>query len=189
MFLRKERKEKNIYYMQLEEIEQIACEIKRIFQKSIPKDVIILCIGSDLTVGDSLGPLVGTMLKENQVPYHVYGTLEEPIHALNLRSALTEINKQFNEPFILSIDASLGDKSQIGHIFLEKGPLIPGKAFNKGLPAVGDYHIKAIVNDLDPFSPQKFFREIRLYTVMNMAKIIAATITQAATLKVHQQNE
>jgi putative sporulation protein YyaC len=165
------------------EIDIMVCEIEEIFRQSLSKDIVILCVGSDLSMGDSLGPLVGTMLKENQVPYHVYGTLKEPVHAQNLEEVLKKIHKQFSEPFIFGIDASLGDKSKIGYLFLEEGPLVPGKALKKVLPNVGDYHMKAIINYIDPVSPTKFLEETRLYTVMNLARLIVTIITRTAALK------
>jgi hypothetical protein len=46
-------------------------------------DVHFICIGTDRSSGDSLGPFVGTYL--NEMGYkNVYGTLDEPVHAMNL---------------------------------------------------------------------------------------------------------
>jgi hypothetical protein len=42
------------------------------------KDLMFLCIGTDRSTGDSLGPLVGTMLEEAGYP-HVIGTLQYPL--------------------------------------------------------------------------------------------------------------
>ncbi|OMP66459.1 spore protease YyaC [Domibacillus epiphyticus] len=182
------RDEKKLYSIQsnekvAEEVEGIVYKMTEIFRKHESNDIIILCIGSDLSIGDSLGPLVGTMLKDSQVPYQVYGTLKDPVHAQNLELVLKEINKKFKEPFIFGIDASLGDKSKIGCIILEEGPLLPGRALKKTLPEIGEYHIKAIVNDLNYSSPTKFLENTRLYTVMNMATIIATIILQTAVLR------
>ncbi|QGQ48724.1 spore protease YyaC [Metabacillus sediminilitoris] len=141
-------------------------------------DIVILCIGSDRYVGDSLGPLVGTMLKESRVPFRVYGTLEEPVHAFNLKGILKEINKQFKKPLIFSIDASIGDKDQVGYVRFKEGPLTPGKALEKMLPEVGDYHFVGIVNYLDPLPTSQFLNDTRLYTVMNLAKTIVKVITK-----------
>ncbi|OLN23048.1 spore protease YyaC [Domibacillus antri] len=166
-----------------QQMEIIACELQNIFQKTASREIVILCIGSDLSIGDSLGPLVGTILEEKQVPYHVYGTLKEPVHAQNITNIVNKIHKRFKDPFIFSIDASLGKNSEIGYISLEEGPLTPGKALKRNLPNVGDYHIKAIVNEIDPSSPTKFLKETRLYMVMNLSKIIAEMIVQTAALK------
>ncbi len=142
------------------------------------KEVIFLCVGSDRSVGDSLGPLVGTMLKENSVPYQVYGTLEEPVHAFNLGNTLKMINRQFREPFIIGIDAGLGQKERVGAVLLKEGPLLPGQALHKVLPAVGNYHITGVVNYLDPLPATQFLNDTRLHTVMKLAKTIVQVITQ-----------
>ncbi|NSJ87437.1 DUF1256 domain-containing protein [Blautia hansenii] len=48
-------------------------------------ELVILCIGSDRITGDSLGPLVGHSLSRFSLPHaRVYGTLDRPVHALNL---------------------------------------------------------------------------------------------------------
>ena len=45
--------------------------------------LIILCIGSDRSTGDALGPLVGTMLENYNtytcLPAKIMGTLSEPV--------------------------------------------------------------------------------------------------------------
>lgn len=58
-------------------------------QKSIGngRPPVILCIGSDLAVGDSLGPVTGTML--TRLPSagrgYLYGTLRQPVTAREAR--------------------------------------------------------------------------------------------------------
>ena len=161
-----------------QEINMVSLMLKDIIQQSShdEKDIVFICVGSDRSVGDSLGPLVGTMLKENNVPYQVYGTLEEPIHAFNLEKTLKTITRQFQKPLIISIDAELGEKEQVGSVFLKQGPLVPGKALKKVLPAVGDYHITGIVNYLDPLPATQFLNDTRLHTVMKLAKTIVKVI-------------
>ena len=51
----------------------------------VPKDIVditYVCIGTDRSIGDSLGPMVGTMLNYNNLM--VYGTIESPVHGLNI---------------------------------------------------------------------------------------------------------
>ena len=49
-------------------------------------ELIFLCIGSDRVTGDCLGPYVGYQLFEHLDAHgiYIYGTLKEPVHALNL---------------------------------------------------------------------------------------------------------
>lgn len=47
--------------------------------------IILVCIGTDRSTGDALGPLVGTKLEQVGITnFQVFGTLDEPVHALNL---------------------------------------------------------------------------------------------------------
>lgn len=160
------------------EIEKMANKLKEVLCKT-SKEIIFLCIGSDRSTGDSLGPMVGTMLREKNIPLPVYGTLQEPVHALNIKRVLKDIHETYAEPFILGIDACLGDEREVGFIFIKEGSFIPGNALNKVLPSVGNYHMKAIVNYLDPMSPIQSLNSTRLYTVLKLAEIMTKIITQA----------
>ncbi|WP_153733504.1 spore protease YyaC [Sporosarcina obsidiansis] len=162
------------------EIELLTSGLRRIIEHSSNKgkDVIFLCIGSDRYIGDSLGPLVGSMLNERNIPYLVYGTLEEPVHAFNLKETLKIINRRFKNPLIFSIDASLGAMEQVGYVIFEEGPLIPGKALETFLPEVGDYHFKGIVNYIDPLPKSQFLNDTRLHTVMTLSKVIVEVIAR-----------
>jgi putative sporulation protein YyaC len=160
------------------EIERMSRRLKDVLYTT-NAEIVVLCIGSDRSTGDSLGPLVGTKLKERKVSLPVYGTLEEPVHALNLKKVLKEIRKNHKNPFILGIDACLGDESQIGMVFFREGPFTPGNAISKSLPSIGDYHMKAIVNHLNPFAPVQSLNTTRLYIVKKLAEIIVEIIVRA----------
>ncbi|MGN0319824.1 MAG: spore protease YyaC [Lachnospira sp.] len=120
----------------------IACE------KILPhQEIIILCIGSDRSTGDSLGPLIGHKLKKYiSSDIYVFGDLNQPVHAANLSYCIKTIYKTFDNPFIIAIDASLGKDKHIGFMTLGTGPLKPGLGVKKRLPEVGDIHITGIVN-------------------------------------------
>lgn len=120
----------------------IACE------KILPhQEIIILCIGSDRSTGDSLGPLIGHKLKKYiSSDIYVFGDLNQPVHAANLSYCIKTIYKTFDNPFIIAIDASLGKDAHIGFMTLGTGPLKPGLGVKKRLPEVGDIHITGIVN-------------------------------------------
>src|SRR5689334_17122070 len=71
--------------------------------------IVIVCVGTDRSTGDSLGPLVGSHLKKiGTQGYHLFGTLDEPVHAMNLNEIIHQIHLQFHDPFIVAIDACLG---------------------------------------------------------------------------------
>lgn len=140
------------------------------------RPLVFLCIGTDRSTGDSLGPLVGDKLKflvRNKI--FLYGNLEHPIHAKNLRETIQEINSQFSDPFIVAIDACLGNIQNIGKIFVEKKPLTPGAAMNKDLPPVGDLSITGIVN-MSGALEFMVLQNTRLHTVMLLADVISKGI-------------
>ncbi|RLL41747.1 spore protease YyaC [Oceanobacillus piezotolerans] len=143
-----------------------------------PREYIIVCVGTDRSTGDALGPLTGTFLTEMK-PKHltVYGTVHQPVHATNLKETLIDIDSNHRKPFIIAIDACLGKNSSIGHIIAAKGPLKPGAALNKPLPEVGDIHITGVVN-IGGFMEYSVLQNTRLSIVMDMAKQISLVIEQ-----------
>lgn len=141
-------------------------------------EIIILCIGTDRSTGDSLGPLVGYKLNSHIIKYnniHLLGTLEEPIHAKNLVETINEIKLQYPNAFVLAIDASLGNLDNIGQIIIKNGPLKPGLGVNKNLPLVGDISITGVVN-VGGLMEYMVLQNTRLSLVMNMAETIAKGI-------------
>lgn len=144
------------------------------------RPIVFVCIGTDRSTGDSLGPLIGTLLAEKPIhPFHVYGTLEDPIHALNLTEKLLDIQTKHRNPFIIGIDACLGRLKSVGIIQMGSGPIKPGAGVNKELPAVGDIHITGIVN-VSGFMEYFVLQNTRLNLVMKMAKTIASGIHEAS---------
>lgn len=149
-------------------------ELEPILKNNRP--IIFICIGTDRSTGDSLGPLVGYKLKylsRNNI--YIYGTLENPIHSKNLIEILNKINLNFNNPYIIAIDSCLGSLANIGKIFIEKKPLSPGLALNKNLPLVGEMSITGIVNISGNFE-FLVLQNTRLSTVMNLADVISKGI-------------
>ena len=146
---------------------------------SYTRPIIFLCIGTDRSTGDSLGPLVGSRLAKMPLfDSTVIGTLEEPVHAMNLQETMDRIHGQFSKPFIVAIDACLGQFKNVGCIELGIGPLLPGAGVHKNLPAVGDIHMKGIVN-FNGFMEYVILQNTRLSIVMNMAHVMATIIGDA----------
>lgn len=153
-------------------------EIAEFIKKYITTNTIIICIGTDKCIGDCLGPLVGTFLEESSFPIPVYGTLESPIHALNIDKKVEEIKKLHPNSTIVGIDACLGDDNCIGEIHVRDYPIHPGKGVGKSLPEVG---IASIIGIVDSSDNAEFFtsRAIRLSLVFQMAKVISHGLNYA----------
>ena len=102
--------------------EYLYIKLKDIFIENRP--IIFLCIGTDRATGDSLGPLIGYKLKDiKRKNIYIYGSLEYPVHSINLCEILNKIKSNFINPFIIGIDASLGNVQNIGKVFVEDSPL------------------------------------------------------------------
>ncbi|MGM0409387.1 MAG: spore protease YyaC [Bacillota bacterium] len=137
------------------------------------KNLIIVCVGTDRSTGDSLGPLTGSILErrvKNRVD--IWGNINNPVHAKNLDKTIQKIRQTNTFPFIIAIDAGLGKKSSIGAIDVKKGPLKPGTGVNKKLTKIGDMHITALVN-VGGYMEYLVLQSTRLSVVIKMANIIA----------------
>lgn len=140
--------------------------------KESKQETIILCVGSDRSTGDSLGPIIGYKLKKSaNCNFYVYGDLTHPVHAANLSRYIRCINETFINPYIIAIDASLGRKDHVGLITLGMGPLKPGLGVKKKLPEVGDVHITGIVNESSNEN-HTTLQTTRLCIIMQIADVI-----------------
>ncbi|RLQ93973.1 spore protease YyaC [Falsibacillus albus] len=158
----------------------IASEILTLLPVAGIQPIVIACIGTDRSTGDSLGPLVGTFLEEKNLPnFHIYGTLDDPIHAVNLSDKLQMIQESHHQPFIIGIDACLGRIKSVGSIQIGDGPVKPGAGVNKELPSVGDMHITGIVN-VSGFMEFFVLQNTRLNLVLKMARTMAEGIYQSS---------
>mgnify|MGYP000430481529 CR=1 FL=1 len=136
------------------------------------REVILLCIGTDRSTGDSLGPLTGTKMKQMYLPgFTVVGTLDQPVHAENLQATIHKIKLTYSNPYIIALDACLGSLESVGFITLSEGPLKPGTAVKKELPAVGEIHLTGIVN-INGFAQYMVLQNTRLHIVWQMSDAI-----------------
>lgn len=141
------------------------------------RDMVVLCIGTDRSTGDCLGPLVGYKLTSmyNCNGVQIFGTLDSPVHAKNLNKYIDDIYSSFSNPFIIAVDASLGKSENVGKIKLFKGPLYPGSGVNKNLKSIGDISITGIVN-ISGYMEYMVLQNTRLSIVMKMADTIAHSL-------------
>jgi len=139
----------------------------------------VICIGTDRSTGDALGPLTGSFLQNSTVPgIFVDGDIDDPIHAANLG--------EFSSTFIphgpvLAIDACLGKKNNVGTVTLCEEPLRPGAGVKKDLPQIGDSHIAGIVN-VGGLMEYYVLQNTRLSIVMSMSHWIAKAVQAGSFL-------
>lgn len=141
--------------------------------------VVIVCIGSDRSTGDSLGPIIGTLLSQKRFANaHIYGTLRDPVHAVNLHETTALLSRTHTAAKVVAVDACLGKTESIGLITVGMGSLRPGAGVNKDLPPIGDIYVTGVVN-VGGFMEYFVLQNTRLYLVYRLAETIAAGLTQA----------
>ncbi|PGX48622.1 spore protease YyaC [Bacillus anthracis] len=173
-----EKETQNVMHQDLEASETISNFLLSHIPIKTHIPIILICIGTDRSTGDALGPLVGTKLEQVGIKnFQVFGTLDDPVHALNLEEKFQNIQENNPTSFIIAVDACLGKSQSIGSITTGMGPSKPGAAMNKKLPAVGDLHIHGIVN-LNGFMEFFVLQNTRLSLVMKMADVIAQSIKE-----------
>ncbi len=138
---------------------------------------VILCIGSDLSVGDSLGPVTGTKLKEklSGLNCYVYGTLAKPITAHEVKYMNEFLRATHPDSAIIAVDAAVGLAGDIGLIKIAPRGLKPGSGANKKLSKVGDVSIMGIVAEKSVFN-YSLFSSTRLNIIYKMSDIISEGI-------------
>jgi len=145
-----------------------------------PRSVVIICIGTDRSTGDCLGPLVGSKLSCKYYDFFdLYGNLDYPVHAGNLQECLGIIQQKYSDPFIIALDACLGSIDNVGLITIGEGSLQPGAGVNKSLPPVGHIYITGIVN-VGGFMEYLVLQNTRLNLVMKMADVIVKGLSKVA---------
>lgn len=149
-------------------------------KKSTPEGAspVILCIGSDLSVGDSLGPVTGTKLKQQLAGLncYVYGTLAKPITAHEVKYMNDFLRLTHPASPIIAIDAAVGNAGDIGLIRVAGRGLRPGSGANKRLSKVGDVSVMGIIAEQSVFN-YSLFSATRLNVVYKMSEIIADGVT------------
>ena len=141
------------------------------------KTPICICIGSDLVLGDSLGPLVGTLLKNKGVRSYVYGTLNFPITAKEVEYARTYLKQMHPSCITIAIDAAVGNADDIGLIRVLNKGLKPGLGVDKKLEIVGDVSIIGVVTTKS-IQNYNLFNLTRLNLVYKMAEVISSGIKE-----------
>ncbi|WP_342599597.1 spore protease YyaC [Psychrobacillus sp. FSL H8-0483] len=156
--------------------------LSNFFLEQIPFDhpnLVFCCIGTDRSTGDALGPMTGSFLTQLvSFPFEIVGTLDTPLHALNLEETTKALLNSPERPYIIAIDACLGNANNIGQIIVHPGPLYPGKAVKKELPPIGEVSIKAIVN-IGGFMEYNVLQSTRLHLTFEMGKVISRSLLLA----------
>ncbi|MCG0238444.1 MAG: spore protease YyaC [Firmicutes bacterium] len=161
----------------------IGAALVQVGREQLPSwdEIVVVCIGTDRSIGDALGPLVGSLLLEQgPAPFRVLGTLEEPVHAGNLGEVVARLEGEYRRPLVVGVDACLGRSESVGYVTVGRGPVRPGAGVNKSLPPVGQVAVTGVVN-VGGFMEYFVLQNTRLNLVMRMARVVAAGLRQGLT--------
>ncbi|WP_322907788.1 spore protease YyaC [Paenibacillus campi] len=141
-------------------------------------ELAFVCIGTDRSTGDALGPLTGSGLAAHGIP-HIVGTLEQPCDAHNLHIRIPQIPDGMT---VIAIDACLGGQRSVGLYSIGEEPLFPALSVGGQFPGVGTYSIAAIVNENGP-KPYWTLQTTSLHQVMRMADDIVQAAVRGLGLR------
>lgn len=114
------------------------------------ENILFVCIGNGKIIGDSLGPLIGTVLEKNKrliqnnVKIDVIGTFENPILYYNVEEFIKNIDSQDYSEIVI-IDSALGSKENIGKVMITPAEILIGVGVNRGRMVKGDIILKGVV--------------------------------------------
>lgn len=144
------------------------------------RPVIFACVGSDRSTGDALGPLAGELLRRHGCAEEaVVGTLERPLHALNMLERMAPLAHLDPRPVIVAVDAALGMLDGVGSLAVSRGGIVPGEGIGKRLPAIGELAVTATVNVRTGALDAQVLHSTRLYLVQQLAAELAAVCWRA----------
>ncbi|WPP40748.1 spore protease YyaC [Paenibacillus hunanensis] len=141
-------------------------------------ELAFVCIGTDRSTGDALGPLTGSGLEAYGIP-SVIGTLEQPCDAHNLHIRIPQIPAHRT---VIAIDACLGQQRSVGLYSIGEEPLFPALSVGGQFPGVGTYSIAAIVNENGP-KPYWTLQTTSLRQVMRMSDDIVQAAVRGLGLR------
>lgn len=110
---------------------------------------VVLCVGSDKIMGDSIGPTVGDLLINfYNLKCFVYGTTGNSVNGKNLNEYLAFIKAVHPENPIIAIDACMSNQEDVGKIKIIKGGVNPKCAITKCRNPVGDIGILGVIDKI-----------------------------------------
>lgn len=135
---------------------------------------VVVCVGSDLVIGDSLGPITGSMLryKTQGLNVFIYGTLASPVTAKEIKYIRALLKDSHPNSQILTVDAAVGEEGDIGLVKLSDSPLQPGAGAQKKLGAIGDVSALGIVAEKS-VANYGLLNTTRLNLVYTMSEILS----------------
>lgn len=154
----------------------------------INKDIIFLCIGTDQIIGDSFGPVVGTLLrkafKENK-NIKIIGDLENALTYNKIEENVSYIKENYTNNLIVVLDSALSDKHNVGKVFIQNRGLKYAESLKKQNEIIGNISIKAVVGVNSNNSMENFenLKKVPIEQIQFMSNIVSNGIVDVMNKK------
>lgn len=162
----------------MNDIELLSDQLLGLIESYIADEIIVVCIGTDRNVGDSLAPIVGTRLK-NTSNCIIYGIIGDTVNALNVDDINKHIETNYPNALVIAVDAGLGKEENIGKVTVNFGAIHPSKGIGRDLLPIGDISIVGIVGRDNIQNPLDLLHQASLYDIINMSDIIVEVLKKA----------
>ncbi len=139
------------------------------------ENIAFLFIGTDANVGDSLAPMVGSLINDKGLKIFTYGNLNCTITAKDVPYICSYVKNVHPQSAIIVVDAAVGKKEDLGNVRVMQKSIRPGLGVDKILPAVGDLSIIGVVAERSQ-SSLAALGYAKISDVYTMAKVIAEGI-------------
>lgn len=133
----------------------------------------VACIGTDLSLYDTLGPLVGTMLLEKGVDEScIEGNLNNPLHRLRIEADDYDLDP--SKYFIIAVDACVlyeeNDMYGFYDVKIDHSPIYPARGLGVICKPIGNISIKVMVKEPSPISA--LISDNRFRNIYSSAKLV-----------------
>ena len=153
----------------------------------INKSIIFVCIGTSSIIGDSFGPVVGSILKNTlkNNSAKVIGDLQNCVTYTDIHRKMNNIKKQYSNSLIIVVDSALASKANIGKVFVQNRGLKYAESLKKSNDIIGNISIKAVVGENSNNNLRNFYnlRDVSLQRIKNVSAIAANGIIEVMNKK------
>ena len=142
---------------------------------------VIVCVGTDKISGDSLGPMVGSMLRAAGVPCPVYGVEGTTVNGVNLDRYRDFLARCYADVPVIAVDAALGEPDEVGQIRYRRGGVCAGGALGRRSEGLGQLAVLGVVGRRGEDALSALL-EVPLPAVEALARRIVAKLCEVLTL-------
>ncbi len=137
--------------------------------------IVVVCFGTMAISGDSLGPMVGTLLKDEfSLPAFIYGTQQKSVNGKNMSEWLDFVKSVHKGATFIAVDASLGQKDRVGQIQIRQDGVCPAAVQGKRM-RFGDIGVLGVVSKNDGDALMQLMAVSQLY-VQELAHKVALCV-------------